>query len=846
MQALPIDPYLPAIMAELSGAGVVCLCAEPGAGKTTRVPRAMLDAGFSAGGEILVLQPRRIAARMSAARVAQELGERLGERIGFQVRMQERVSPRTRVRFITEGLLVRRLVEDPKLNGIGAVVLDEFHERSLQADLCLALLRRLRRTHRPDLRLVVMSATLNSGPISAFLDASTIEVPGRLFKVEIEHAGGADKRPLEQRVRSCVAGALRQGLRGDVLVFLPGAAEIRRAQRACAELCARANMELATLHGDLPPDEQDRAVTPGSRPKLILATNVAETSLTLEGVDTVVDSGLQRQATHSPFSGLPTLTTVPISRASATQRAGRAGRVREGRCLRLYTKHDHDSRPAQDLAEIQRADLSDLLLTVHAGGKLLERHDWLESPPDKALQRADALLHRLGALSAGKLSTLGQRMLRFPLHPRLSRLVIEAENRGVGRAGCALAALLSERDISLSARTRFDEHRADVLSGPSDALDRLDALQELEDTGFSKQRARALEIDLGAARAVARLRGRYARQLSRGSPAAAASEQDHEEAILMSALVGFSDRVAMRRDPSSDVLLLCQGGTATQSPHSVVRDEPLCVVLDATDKRGRSGSTVAHWVSKIEPEWLLELFPDRVTETNELRYDAARDRMVARVALHYGKLVLDESLRDASQGADVEALLAEIAHNHGLASLWDMSEIESLLLRWEYASSPGQALTAPAPDALQRAVAQCCSGCTSLAELKTRDLVAALRSQLPKDQWSVLERRCPKELRLPGGRRLRISYERDQAPWVSSRLQDFFGMKEGPRVADEPLVLHLLAPNRRAVQVTTDLAGFWERHYPTLRKQLMRRYPKHAWPEDPLAARPPPPAGRRR
>ncbi|HYG68817.1 MAG TPA: helicase-related protein, partial [Anaeromyxobacteraceae bacterium] len=413
MTPLPIDPVLPEIVAALRGGRSLVVEAPPGAGKTTRVPRALHDAGLSRAGEIVVLEPRRLAARLAARRVAEELGERLGETVGYQVRFEEVAGPRTRIRFVTEGLLTRRFLSDPALSGVAAVVLDEFHERHLAGDLALALLRRLQATARPDLKVVAMSATLDAAPVAAFLGAPAVRSEGRRFDVGIEFLS-PEEAARDERLEALVARAVRRVVReepdGHVLVFLPGAAEIRRAREALAAFASDGGIELLPLHGDLPPDEQDRAVRPSARRKVILSTNVAETSVTIEGVVAVVDSGLARVASHSPWSGLPTLEVRKVSRASAAQRAGRAGRTRPGRAIRLYTRHDHDARPAFDLPEIQREDLSETLLAVAAlDARELE---WFEAPPPAALEAARTLLVRLGATDgSGALTELGRRML---------------------------------------------------------------------------------------------------------------------------------------------------------------------------------------------------------------------------------------------------------------------------------------------------------------------------------------------------------------------------------------------------------------------------------------------------
>ncbi|HVV85420.1 MAG TPA: helicase-related protein, partial [Kofleriaceae bacterium] len=435
---LPIDDVLPALVAAVRARGAAVLVAPPGAGKTTRVPGALLDAGLAGAGDVAVLEPRRLAARLSAARVASERGGRLGDEVGYEVRFDRKVSGATRIRFVTEGVLTRQLLADPTLSGTGIVILDELHERHLAGDLALALVRRLQRGPRPDLKLVAMSATLEPGPVAAFLGdaagaAPLVESRGRVFPVEVEHAAEPDERLLGKQVASAVRRLVADGLDGDVLVFLPGAGEIRRAADDLAELATRHDLLVLPLHGDLSADEQDRAVARAERRKIILATNVAETSITIDGVVAVIDSGLARVARHAPWTGLASLMIEPIARSSATQRAGRAGRTRPGRCLRLYTRHDHDTRRERDAPEIARTDLAEAALELHAQGEAdLAAFPWFEAPPAAALAAADELLVRLRAVDArGAVTPLGRRMLRFPAHPRQARLLVEAEDQGV-------------------------------------------------------------------------------------------------------------------------------------------------------------------------------------------------------------------------------------------------------------------------------------------------------------------------------------------------------------------------------------------------------------------------------
>ncbi len=865
MQLLPIDPLLPQVVASLRENPSLVVEAPPGAGKTTRVPRALLEAGLAGAGEVLVLEPRRLAARMAARRVAEEMGELVGETVGYQVRFEDVSGPRTRLRFLTEALITRRLLSSPGLAGVGAVVLDELHERHLHGDLALALLRRLQRGPRPDLRLVAMSATLDAGPVARFLGAPALQSEGRAFPVEVEYLSAEEAaRPevrLEERVSAAVRRLAAGAPNGHLLAFLPGAAEIRRCREALSPLAARQGLDLLPLHGDLPPEEQDRAVRPSARRKVILSTNVAESSVTIDGVAAVVDSGLARVPSHSPWSGLPRLELRKVSRASAAQRAGRAGRTRPGRCLRLYTRHDHDSRPEFDAPEIAREDLAETLLLLAAlGANDLE---WLEPPPATAAGAARALLLRLGALAAeGAATDLGRRLAALPLHPRLARMVLEAQARGQGPQGALLAALLGERDV----RERWERGPRPAPTGPSDLLELASLVEDAARARFAPERLRALGLAPGPVQAVERAR-RQIERLARALPAAPSPPSSRmvtnpgaragqlggegavppeEEALLYATLAAYPDRVARRRAPGSDEVLLCGGGSARLAPESAVREALLLVAVDAEERRserGRPGGALVRVASQVTEEMLLELFPGSLRFEEEVAWNAEAERVDAFDRLLYEDLPLSESRAARLDPVRAEALLCEQALARGPAAFAEEGAVERILARAAFASRfAGGALPALGEEDARRALRRLCAGRRSFAELRKAGLPGALLDGLPAPARALLDGLSPERISLPGGRPVKVHYPPgDAAPFVESRLQDFFGMTRGPAVAggNVPLVLHLLAPSRRPVQVTTDLAGFWERHYPAIRRELMRRYPRHAWPEDPRAARPP-------
>jgi ATP-dependent helicase HrpB len=795
---LPVDALLPRIRAAVHEKKALVLQAEPGAGKTTRVPPALLDEG-----EVWVLEPRRIAARMAARRVAEERGERVGETVGYQVRFEEMVSARTRLRFVTEGILARRLVRDPLLRGVSTVVLDEFHERHLEGDLALALVQSLRRTERPDLRVVVMSATLETESVARFLgDAPVIAAPGRAFPVAIEHR--VFPGPLEAQVRAALEALPGEG---DVLVFLPGAGEIRRAIDACSD---RRDLVLLPLHGSLSPEEQDRALRPASKRKAIFATNVAETSLTVPGVTAVIDSGLARVPGQSLWSGLPFLEVEPISQASARQRAGRAGRVAPGRCLRLYAESDLAARAAFTSPEIERLDLAQLALELHGSGNV--DLDWLVPPPGAAFEAAEKLLARLGALDGGALTKTGERMLRYPVHPRLARVLVDAEERGGIEDACTLAALLGERE---------------VVRGSGTASELLEAFSAARGHNFAAEPLRALGIEAQAARSVERVRDQLQR-IARGGKGTGS--------LARSLLAGYPDRVAQRRG-AREVLLVDGTTAAIERPES-----EYLLAIEAQERRGQKATV--RLSAPIEPGWVLDAFPSEVKETLEVTWDGRLEKATVSSRLVHGAIVLEESAGQGG-GPEVERILAHHALLAGPGAFADKDALAALDMRSRFARTMDTSLPAIDEEAAREVLRDLVPGRRSFADLRAADLLGALAGRLSHAQRLALDRLAPEAVTLPGGRRVRVHYEKTQPPWIESRLQDFFGMGDGPTVGNGvPLVLHLLAPSQRPVQITTDLAGFWVKHYPSIRRELCRKYPRHAWPEDPRRAQPPPPGGR--
>ncbi|MBI5510470.1 MAG: ATP-dependent helicase HrpB [Deltaproteobacteria bacterium] len=846
MPALPVDAVLPAIQEAFDAQPNLVLTAPPGSGKTTRVPPALLA---WLCGEILVLEPRRLAARLAAAFIADERHERLGDVVGYQVRFEEVASPRTRLRFVTEALLVRRLLSDPTLAGVSAVVFDEFHERHLQTDLGLALCRRLQAGPRPDLRLVVMSATLEATPIARYLGGcQTVVAEGRRFPVSIEHQRHPDPRPLATRVAAAVAEVVAASADGDILVFLPGAAEIRAAQRACHRLAERHALLLVPLFGDLPLEAQHRAIRKASKRKVILATNVAESSITVEGVSVVIDSGLARVASHDPWSGLPQLFVRPVSQAAAAQRAGRAGRTAPGRCVRLFTAHEHNIRPGFEKPEIERADLSELVLTLAAlGVEDPRRLEWLTAPPEAALRGAQDLLRRLGALGrGGEISTAGRRMAELPLHPRHGRLLLEAEQRGCLEEAILAVAVLGERDV------RLERGPTKVVAG-SDLMELVETLRAAAASRLQADQLRARGLSPGPVHAVRQVQAQLARLMRRSATAGrGGAAPDRAAALGLAVLAGYPDRVARRRDGHGrPELLLAGGGSAVLDPSSVVQDSEWMVAVEAeVRERERGRAPKVRLASAIEPEWLLELCADRVRDSREVVWNEKAERVEVATRLTYEELVLDESRNAAVTDVEATPLLVERALAAGPALFAGAEAIEAFRVRVDLLRQHAPELELRAIDAglVQAALAALCAGRRSFAELRAVGLMPAIAAQLSPAQLQALDRLAPREITLKSGRRLQVVYGAGRPPRVVSLLQDFFGSGAGPAIVGGrvALTLELLAPNRRPVQVTTDLAGFWRVHYPRLQKELSRRYPRHDWPEDPLHAPPPASGGRKR
>jgi ATP-dependent helicase HrpB len=856
MTPLPIDPVLPDIVASLRRERSLVLVAPPGSGKTTRVPPAVLRAGLLGpkAPALVLLQPRRVAARAAASRIAAENGWTLGGEVGYQIRFEKKVGPRTRLRVETEGILNRRLVADPFLEGVGAVVLDEFHERSLHTDLALALLKEVREAVRDDLILIVMSATLDAEPVARFLGGCpVIRAEGRAHPVEVSYRPTARPASAES-----VAGAVDAALRGTddpghVLVFLPGAEEIRRASHALGPLADREGFDVLPLHGALPAEDQDRALRPSDRRKVILATNIAETSLTIDGVKTVIDSGLARFAGYDAARGLDRLELGRISRASAAQRAGRAGRTAPGRCVRLWSEREQRGLAEADVPEVARVDLASTVLALHAWGSSdPARFGWFEPPPADRLDAAERLLETLGALgeSDHALTPLGRRLLDVPAHPRIARLLTAAAAEGFPRAGAALAALLSEKDIVAPDGSGPDRPPAPIGRGASDLLTRLDLLAEAERERFSP-RLRARGIDPLAARRAAQARDELARVARRLPGGRVDQEPEPDDAVILRwALLAYPDRVVRRRGNEATGVMVGGRGVRLE-PGSVVRDAEFFLALDPREgRRGGALEARVRVASAIEMGWLEEFFPEAVRVERSVRFDEDRQRAVGVTSVYYRDLLVREDSNarvDPSEAS--EALAASLSERAG-AFVLDSEPAAAWLARLEFLRRAMPEAGWPEADApaLAGVVADACAGKRTVEEVRAVSLVPLLRGRLlTHAQARQMDELAPEALTVPSGSRVRLRYERGGPPVLAVRLQELFGWSETPRVAGGrvAVLLHLLGPNFRPVQVTDDLGSFWSTTYFQVRKDLRARYPRHAWPDDPRSARPEAKGGRR-
>jgi len=819
------------------------LTAPTGSGKSTQVPQMLLDGGSLGDGQVTVLQPRRLPTRMLASWVAQARGVKLGGEVGYQMRLDTVVSAATRIRYVTEGVLLRQMLADPKLTGVSAILFDEFHERHLYGDITLARALQVQATLRPDLLIIVMSATLDVATIKKYLEpCAVLASAGRTYPVDLEYlANSVGDAPIWAVAVRELQRLVRQYPEGDALIFMPGAYEITRTVQAAREALGPLFV-VFPLHGELTPTDQDAAVARYEQRKVVVATNVAETSLTIDGVRLVIDSGLARLPRYDPHRGINTLLIEKISRAAADQRTGRAGRTAPGHCLRLWTAHEQSARPAQELAEVKRLDLAEVILTLKASGVSdVKNFRWLEAPDARALERAETLLGDLGAIDAttGAISDLGRRMMAFPAHPRYARMLLAAQDHGCVRAVALIAALTQGRDLLARRPSNPSSDRRDELfdgESESDFFVLMRAWRFAERNGFNVERCRQAGVQAQAARQVGPLFEQFIK-IAAAEGLDTREKPDAPDAVQRCVLVGFSDHLAKRLDSGALRCVMVHGRRGTLARESVVK-APLLVVsevreVESSGGRDRSLNVMLNLATAVKEEWLREMFPGDFKEVHAVSFDPATRRVVARVEKRFRDLVLEENSAAPPPAEDAARILAdEVSADRCPLENWNEA-VEQWILRVNRLREWMPELGLPAIGAADRRaiVEHLCHGAFSYNEIKDRPVLPLVKSWLSRQQQGWIEEYAPERIPLPGGRFAKVVYRADGAPTLSARIQDLYGIKDALWIADRRVAVRIqvLAPNNRPVQITENLAGFWRDTYPKLKLELQRRYPRHVW-----------------
>ena len=926
---LPIYEIEDQIISRLKSDRRLILSAPTGSGKSTQVPQMLLQHGFLDRGEVVILQPRRLAARLLAARVAQELGVRLGDEVGYQIRFENCTSAKTKIRFVTEGVLLRQMIEDPKLNGVSVLIFDEFHERHLYGDITLARALDLQEQSRPGLNLIVMSATLNAGELEKYMNecssgresahsfsdkdqsrltsastnnffCSILSSEGRQFSVDIQYAAQPsynDKRPVWEQAAAAFSHYVQSGGEGDVLVFMPGGFEISQTIEAIRHEPESKGFILLPLHGELEPKLQDAAVARYDRRKVVVATNVAETSLTIDGIRLVIDSGLARIARYDANRGINTLLIERISQSSADQRAGRAGRTAPGVCMRLWSREEHSHRPPQELPEIKRLDLAEVVLTLKAAGvDDLRRFRWLEKPDEISLTHAEELLMDLGALhrtgvplpcrkdqktdkqstidrtrtssltlasiggegrgegaafqlkpimqssippvpQPSTISEIGRKMLAFPLHPRYSRMLLAAQEYGCVYQAALVAALTQGRDLLLrNVDKATNELREDLLGekASSDFWILMRAWNYALNNQFRLDACRKLGIHAVTARQVGPLLEQFLRIAEREGLDAKPNEVK-DEALQKCILIGFSDRVARRLDSGTLRCELVHNRRGVLARESVVQQKELFVTAEIreVETRDKEVNTILSLATAVEPAWLAELFPGDMESDLRVQFDPAQKRVVAAELQRFRGLALSaKRVEPPPADAAARILAAEIMAERLPLPNWDHA-VEQWLARLNFlcAHCPELQLPPFTDEDRQHVIGQLCHGAVSYKDIKERDVMPVVASWLSHAQRELLDKHAPERLSLPNGRTPKVTYENGKPPYISLRIQELYDVNQTPKIAmgRVPVTVHILTPGMKPIQVTQDLASFWREHYPKIKSELARRYPKHLW-----------------
>lgn len=840
--SLPIWEIHSQIVDALRAGNRLILSAPTGSGKTTQVPQILLQGGLLGDGQVVILQPRRLAARLLAARVAQELGVKLGREVGYQIRFENVTSPETRIRFVTEGVLLRQMIDDPQLKGISVLIFDEFHERHLYGDITLARALDVQESSRPDLRLAVMSATLDTDLLALYLKPRVLTSEGRTFPVVIKYAAEPsyiDKRPIWDQAAEAFSRYVSSGGDGDVLVFMPGGFEISQTIEAIRHTDEAKGFILLPLHGELPPNAQDAAVARYPQRKVVVSTNVAETSLTIDGVRLVIDSGLARIPRFDANRGINTLLVEKISQSSADQRAGRAGRTAPGVCMRLWSREEHAHRPAQEVPEIKRLDLAEVVLTLKAAGiENLRKFRWLEPPDEQSLAHAEELLTDLGALDKhGVITPVGRKMLAFPIHPRYARMLLAAQEYGCVYQAALVAALTQGRDLLLrNAGRDVNQLREDLLGekASSDFWILMRAWTYASKNQFRLDACRKLGIHAVTARQVGPLFEHFLRIAEREG-LNVQSREVKDEALQKCVLIGFSDRVAHRLDQGTLRCELVHNRRGVLARESVVQHAPLFVAAEVREVEGKDDEvrTILSLATAIETEWLRELFPEDIEADLKVQFDSAQKRVVAAELSRFRGLALSAKRVEPPPADAAARLLAdEVATGNLTLKEWDHT-VEQWILRLNLLSKwcPELQLPPVTDEDRRHLIEQICHGAIGYKDIKDRDVKPVVHSWLSHAQRDLLEKQVPERLSLPNGRTPKVTYEASNPPHIAMRIQELYDVTQTPKIAlgRVPVLVHILTPGMKPVQVTQDLANFWREHYPRIKSELQRKYPRHEW-----------------
>jgi len=837
MNSLPVLQHRGQILEALTARKSLIVRAPTGSGKSTQVPQMLLDSAVPAAGSgrILVLQPRRLAARLLAARVAEERNTMLGQEIGFQTRFETNMTDATRACFITEGILPRMILTDRNLAGVSAVVFDEFHERSLATDIGISLVRDLRRSRRPDLALIVMSATIDTGPVADFLgDTLVVESSGRTYPIDIQYSAQTAKSPVWDNAAQAVRSLISQGVEGDILVFMPGVYEIRRTVDAISSAVRLEPVSVLALYGDLPSPKQHEVMEPAGRRKIIVATNIAETSLTIPGVRHVIDSGIARVNRYDAGRGFNTLYTEPISVESADQRAGRAGRVGPGTCIRLWSESSHAGRSRRTTPEVLRVDLADTLLTLRSLGYVNARDfPWYEKPPEISIGAAEELLELLDAVDAnGTLTDEGKAMSAFPMHPRLARLLLEAGRKGAVRLATFAAAVLSERPF-LTGKPVYPDVALDHEIA-SDFFGQYCLLEKMSQSGFDPALCARFVVNVGAARTVYRTQALFM-QLCRRFGMHSRDADNAAEGLAESLLVAYPDHLAVRKDASTLICNLRDNRRGELAKDSLARSAEVLVAADIRETKDRTLGlkTVLTLATGIKREWLEKNFPDRFKAETVLAWNGDSQAVEKKVRTFCCGVLLSEKTCADIDVPTASSILAETILDKGLALAgWDQAAMEWMnRVRWVAELFPDQGLPRFTDEDRKLVVHEMCEGEYRYKPVRDKPALPFLKELVNGSQARFVESMAPVVFELPSGRKLRIVYEPGTTPRGRARIQDLFGMASTPRVAANrvAVLIEVLAPNNRPVQITDDLSRFWSVHYPDIKKNLSRRYPRHEW-----------------